>query len=277
MVALITPFNDGGTLDESAHVHNLRTLADRGVDGFLLAGSTGQSPYLETGERASLTSAARDALGASAFLLTGVSAQSVRQAVEQVTEAADAAADAVLVTTPTLLLRANHDLVASFYRSVADYSPLPVFCYTVPAVTGYELPVDVAIDLARHPNIVGMKDSGGKPERIAPVLSGVDADYILFTGASRIVHDAVALGAYGAITASSNYASDLVTAARADAGAQERLTAAAAAVEGHGLAGTYAAAELVGLVPGTMRAPLVPLDAGVREALREDCCPSTVG
>jgi dihydrodipicolinate synthase/N-acetylneuraminate lyase len=276
MVALITPFNAGGTLDESAHTHNLTTLSDRGVDGFLLAGSTGQSPYLETGERAALTATARDTLGASAFLLTGVSAQSVRQAFEQVAEAARAGADAVLVTTPTLLLRSNHDLVASFYRSVADDSPLPVFCYTVPAVTGYELPVGVAVDLARHPNIVGMKDSGGKPERIAPILSGVDVGYVLFTGASRIVHDAVARGAYGAITASSNYASHLVTAARTDAAAQEKLTAAAASVEGHGLAGTYAAAELVGLVPGTMRAPLVPLDAATRAALRMDCCPATV-
>jgi len=276
MVALITPFNDGGTLDGSAHAHNLQTLVQRGLDGFLLAGSTGQSPYLESGERAFLTATARGTLGSAVFLLTGVSAQSVRQAMAQVAEAADSGADAVLVTTPTLLLRSDHELVASFYRTVADRSPLPVFCYTVPAVTGYELPVDVAISLARHPNIVGMKDSGGKPERIAPVLAGVDVDYVLFTGASRIIHDAIGRGAYGAITASSNYASDLVTAAQEDVAAQQRLTEIAASVERHGLAGTYAAAELVGLEPGTMRAPLVPLDPSEREALRARCCPSAV-
>src|SRR5680860_652687 len=146
MVALITPFNAGGSLDESAHIHNLETLTARGLDGFLLAGSTGQGPYLEPGERAFLTATARGALGSAVFLLTGISAQSVRQAMTQVTEAADAGADAVLVTTPTLLLRGNHQLVGSFYRTVADRSPLPVFCYTVPAVTGCELPIQVALD-----------------------------------------------------------------------------------------------------------------------------------
>jgi dihydrodipicolinate synthase/N-acetylneuraminate lyase len=210
-----------------------------------------------------------------AFLLTGVSAQSVRQAMVQVAEAASSGADAVLVTTPTLLLRSDQELVASFYRTVADRSPLPVLCYTVPAVTGYELPVDVAIDLARHPNIVGMKDSGGKPERIEPVLAAVDPSYFLFTGASRLVHEAVERGAYGAITASSNYAASLVTEARIDAAAQPALTAAAGAVERYGLAGTYAAAELVGLEPGTMRAPLVALDEDDRQTIRSACCPGT--
>ncbi|HZJ48220.1 MAG TPA: dihydrodipicolinate synthase family protein [Acidimicrobiia bacterium] len=275
MVALITPFNAGGSLDGSAHIHNLETLTARGLDGFLLAGSTGQGPYLEPGERAFLTATARGALGSAVFLLTGISAQSVRQAMTQVTEAADAGADAVLVTTPTLLLRGNHQLVGSFYRTVADRSPLPVFCYTVPAVTGYELPIQVAIDLAGHHNIAGMKDSGGDVDRIAPVLEGAGDGYLLFTGASKSVHAAVERGAYGAITASSNYASDLVTAARADVDAQEALTTVAGSVERLGLAGTYAAAELVGLAPGTMRAPLVALSAGEREELRTTCCPAT--
>jgi len=277
MVALITPFAPDGTLDAAAHAGNLLILADRGLDGFLLGGSTGQGPYLEPGEREALTTVARTILGEGAFLLVGISAQSVRQAVPQVAEAADGGADAVLVTTPTLLLRSNHELVASFFRSVADASALPVFCYTVPAVTGYELPVDVAIDLARHPNIVGMKDSGGKPERIEPVVSGTDDDYVLYTGASRLVHEAVAAGAHGSITASANYAPHLAVASRSDAAAQRGLAAAAGSVERHGLAGTYAAAGLVGLTPGTMRAPLAPLAPDEIAALRSDCCPAAVG
>ncbi len=272
MVALITPFDSDGSLDERAHLHNLETLTGRGVTGFLLGGSTGQSPYLEAGERASLTTIARRLLGSSAFLLTGVSAQSVRQAAAQVKEAAESGADAVLVTTPTLLLRGNAELVASFYRAVADISPIPVFCYTVPAVTGYELPVETAVDLARHPNIVGMKDSGGKAERITPVLTGAGPGYTLFTGASRLVHEAVALGAYGAITASTNYTPDLVISAGGDADAQRALTAMTAIVERFGLAGTYAASELAGLIPGTMRAPLVPLGESARAQISDACC-----
>ncbi len=273
MVALITPFDTAGSIDGRAHRRNLRVLADRGLDGFLIGGSTGQGPYLEPGERAVLTSTARDELGSSAFLLAGTSAQSVRQAALQISEVADADADAVLVPTPTLLLRHNHELVASFFRSVADGSPLPVFCYSVPAVTSYELPVETAVELADHPNIVGMKDSGGDPDRVVPILDGVDDGYYLYTGASRIVHESCRRGAYGAITASANYASELVDSARTDLDAQDRLSAVSATVERHGLAGTYAAAEMEGLTPGTMRAPLKALIAADREEMRELCCP----
>ena len=273
MAALITPFDGAGLIDAGAHRHNLRLLNDRGLSGFLIGGSTGQGPYLEPGERALLVATARDELGTDAFLLAGISAQSVRQAALQVAEAADAAADAALVTTPTLLLRKDHQLVAAFFRSVADDSPIPIFCYSVPAVTSYELPVSTAVELAEHPNIVGMKDSGGDPDRVAPVLNGTGDNYYLYTGASRIVHEASVRGAYGAITASANYASELVDAARDDLDAQDRLSAVSATVERHGLAGTYATAEMEGLMPGTMRAPLVALDADVREEMRQLCCP----
>ena len=230
MAALITPFDGAGLIDAGAHRHNLRLLTDRGLSGFLIGGSTGQGPYLEPGERALLVATARDELGSEAFLLAGVSAQSARQAALQVAEAADAAADAALVTTPTLLLRKVHQLVAAFFRSVADDSPIPIFCYSVPAVTSYELPVSTAVELAEHQNIVGMKDSGGDPDRVAPVLNGTGDNYYLYTGASRIVHEASVRGAYGAITASANYASELVDAARDDLDAQDRLSAVSATV-----------------------------------------------
>ncbi len=200
-------------------------------------------------------------------------AQSVRQAALQISEAFDAGADAALVTTPTLLLRRDHELVASFFRSVADMSTLPVFCYSVPAVTSYELPVETAVELAGHPNIVGMKDSGGDPDRVVPILDGVDDGYYLYTGASRIVHESCRRGAYGAITASANYASELVDTARTDLDAQDRLSAISATVERHGLAGTYAAAEMEGLIAGTMRAPLKALNTEDREEMRQLCCP----
>ena len=273
MVALITPFNAAGAVDSDAHRHNVRMLTDRGLEGLLIGGSTGQGPFLEPGERASLTTTARDELGSSPFLLVGISAQSVRQAISQISEAARAEADAVLVTTPTLLLRQNHDLVASFFRSVADRSPLPVFCYSVPAVTSYEMPVETAVELADHPHIVGMKDSGGDPDRIAPILDGVGDGYYLYTGTSRVVHEAGRRGAYGAITASANYASRLVDTARDDPDAQDRLSAISATVERHGLAGTYAAAAMEGLIPGTMRSPLEELGDGDREEIRRICRP----
>ena len=273
MAALITPFDEHGSIDVAAHRHNLIQLTQWGLNGFLIGGSTGQGPYLEPGERGVLTATARDQLGSSAFLLTGISAQSVRQAEQQIAEAADAEADAVLVTTPTTLLRKNAELVESFYSLVADISPLPVLGYSVPAVTGYELPVESAVTICAHPNVVGIKDSGGDPDRIGPILEGMREGQYFFVGASRIVHEAFARGAYGSITASGNYAPELAAAARESADAQDRLSSVASNVEWHGLAGTHAAAGMVGLRTGTMRAPLIEMAADQREAMRAVCCP----
>ena len=258
LVALITPFDAGGAVDDDAHRHNLEVLTELGVEGLVMGGSTGQGPYLLPGERNLLIAIGRKALGPDPFFLCGIQAESVDQATAQIGEAADGGADAVLVMTPTTLVRGNDDLVALFYRVLADGSPLPIFLYSVPATTGYQLPVEIAADLATHPNVAGMKDSGGDTERI-PGLIGA-AGFPVLAGSSRAVHESVANGAHGAITASANYAYQLVVEALHNRAAQQQLTRLAAAVERCGLAGTYAAAEATGLSAGTMRLPLEPLD-----------------
>ena len=94
MPALITPFGQRGEIDIKAHSGNMRVLAWRGIDGFLIGGSNGEGPYLEAGERARLVKAGRRR---KAHLMVGVAAQSTRTALTQVSEAAEAGADSLLV------------------------------------------------------------------------------------------------------------------------------------------------------------------------------------
>lgn len=267
--ALITPFGDDGTIDTDAHRHNLTTLAGRGVEGFVLSGSTGQGPYLIPGERKTLISTARRALGAEPYLLCGVQAESVAQALAQGDEAAEGGADAMLVMTPTTLIRGDHEAVARFYRLLGDRAPLPVFLYSVPATTGYQIPVEVTIDLASHSNIMGIKDSGADADRVPPLAAAIDDGFVVMAGSSRVVNEFMLNGAHGAITSSANYAFDLIVDAVTDHAAQQRLSGLAAAVEKFGLAGTYAAAEATGLIAGAMRLPLQPLDGVDRTAVAD--------
>ncbi len=267
--ALITPFGDDGSIDTDAHRHNLTTLAGRGVEGFVLSGSTGQGPYLIPGERKTLISTARRALGAEPYLLCGVQAESVAQALAQGEEAAEGGADAMLVMTPTTLIRGDHEAVARFYRLLGDRAPLPVFLYSVPATTGYQIPVEVTLDLASHSNIMGIKDSGADADRVPPLAAAIDDGFVVMAGSSRVVNEFMLNGAHGAITSSANYAFDLIVDAVTDDAAQQRLTGLAAAVEKFGLAGTYAAAEATGLIAGAMRLPLQPLDGVDRTAVAD--------
>lgn len=267
--ALITPFGDDGTIDTDAHRHNLTTLAGRGVEGFVLSGSTGQGPYLMPGERKTLISTARRALGAEPYLLCGVQAESVAQALAQGDEAAEGGADAMLVMTPTTLIRGDHEAVARFYRLLGDRAPLPVFLYSVPATTGYQIPVEVTIDLASHSNIAGIKDSGADADRVPPLAAAIEDGFVVMAGSSRVVNEFMLNGAHGAITSSANYAFDLIVDAVTDDAAQQRLSGLATAVEKFGLAGTYAAAEATGLIAGAMRLPLQPLDGVDRAAVAD--------
>jgi dihydrodipicolinate synthase/N-acetylneuraminate lyase len=265
--ALITPFDRAGELDREAHRHNLITLWDRGIKGFVIGGSTGEGPYLEPGERRALTADARDALGESAYLICGVNAETVRLAQPLIEEAAAGGANAALVITPTTLTRNRVPYVESFYTTLADAAPLPLFLYSVPSVTAFELPDEAVARLAAHPNIVGIKDSGGHPVRLQRILANVSEDFTVFTGSTQAVTLAIAAGAHGAITASTNYmperVSETVAAARrqpADARPlQHQISRISAAIEAYGIPGVKAMAAHAGLRPGWPRLPLQPL------------------
>lgn len=277
MPALVTPFTRSGELDLDAHRHNLSTLWERGVRGFLVGGSTGEGPYLEPGERRDLVSSARRHLGGRVFLLAGVASETVRGAREQVREAAEGGADAVLVLTPTTLTRGlGPEVVSGFYRDLAEGAPLPILVYSVPAYTAYHLPHPVAGSLLEHPGIVGMKDSGGHPVEISRLAERVGGDVFLFVGSSAAVALSVLGGAYGAITASANYlpelAGEVVRTARRSAAAcrapQERLRSLAGLVEAHRIPGVKEAARAAGLRPGHPRAPLRRLTGRVAGEIR---------
>jgi 4-hydroxy-2-oxoglutarate aldolase len=269
MPALVTAMDHTGEIDVAAHISNVGVAVDAGADGVLIGGSTGEGPYLESGERAKLITATRNAFP-DLTIIAGVFAQSIRQAERQICEIAEAEAEALLVVTPTALVRGHREWVVDYYESLADTSPLPVFLYTVPNVTGYELPCDSVAELAGHHNIIGMKDSGGDLTRLDAIARIMDDSFIVYAGSSRVLSSSVARGAYGAITASSNYAFATVTEAVAgDSAAQDRLAAMVSVIEPHGVPGTKYAASLAGMSPGPARLPLQELSERAKVEIQE--------
>jgi dihydrodipicolinate synthase/N-acetylneuraminate lyase len=272
MPALITPFARSGEIDTKAHTHNLRVLAEAGITGFVIGGSNGEGPYLEPGERGRLVKTGRRR---KAHFMVGISAESTRVAIGQVQEAADAEADSVLVMTPTTLARGRDEAILRFYRTIADMSPLPVFLYSVPGVTSYSLPIELIWRISRHNNVVGMKDSSGDVVRLQSIIDATPPGFIVYSGSSRALTAAMAVGCDGAITGSGNYLPALVlqilaatkesleTARRL----QKRLSLVSADVEAHGIPGVKAAAKAAGLDPGYPREPLTRLSRGAETSI----------
>jgi dihydrodipicolinate synthase/N-acetylneuraminate lyase len=192
-----------------------------------------------------------------------------------VDEAHRGGADGVLVITPTTLTRGRLGYVEAFYRQVAYRSPLPVLLYSVPSVTAFELPEELVLGLADHDNIVGMKDSGGHPVRVQRLAASAPERFLIFNGSTQAVTLAITAGAYGAITASTNYLPQKMlalveTARRAPLRArplQAEMSMAAAAVETHGIPGVKAAASISGLISGHPRLPLIALRRAASDRL----------
>jgi 4-hydroxy-2-oxoglutarate aldolase len=272
MPALITPFTRRGELDKKAHVGNVRSLAERGIEGFVIGGSNGEGPYLEPGERHDLVKAIRRR---KTHIMCGVAAESTRQALAMVEEATTAGADSILVMTPTTAVRGRDDAIVDYYRTIADTATLPVFLYSVPPVTAYSLPVELIARLSRHENIFGIKDSSGDVVRLQSIVDATPGDFIVYSGASKALTGAMAVGCYGAITGSGNYAPELVleTLHRAKENPisarrnQKRLSRLSADIEAHGVPGVKAAARAAGLEPGYPRQPLSRLSRGVETSI----------
>lgn len=272
MPALITPFERSGDLDEAAHVLNVRNLAGRGIEGFVLGGSNGEGPYLEPGERGRLVKSVRRR---KTHIMAGVAAESLRAALATVEEVTDAGADSILVMTPTTLTRGREEAVEYFYKEIADESSVPVFLYSVPMVTAYSMPISSIQKLAKHPNIVGMKDSSGDVVRLQSILDATPKAFLLYSGSSKALTAAIAVGCHGAITGSGNYAPELVLETIDKAlenpiearKLQKRLSTLSADIEAHGIPGVKAAAKAAGLEPGYPREPLTRVSRGVETSI----------
>lgn len=270
--ALITPFTHGGEVDLKAHTHNMRALADRGIEGFVIGGSNGEGPFLEPGERGRLIKAGRRR---KAHFMAGIAAESTRVALAQVAEVTEAGADTVLVMTPTTLTRGRDTAVVDFYRAVAEASTVPVLIYSVPSVTSFSIPIELVARLSRHKNVIGMKDSSGDVVRLQSIIDATPGGFILFSGSSKALTGAIAVGCHGAITGSGNYAPELVlqtlaAAKESPAGArklQKKLSRLSSEIEPHGVPGVKAAARAAGLEPGYPRRPLTRLPQGVEASI----------
>ena len=205
----------------------------------------------------------------------GVAAETTRQGLAQLAELEQAGADSALVLTPTTLARGQDRAILRYYRTLADRSSMPIFLYSVPSVTAYSLPIDIVSVLAQHENIVGMKDSSGDVVRLQSILDATPRDFILYSGASKALTAAIAIGCHGAITGSGNYVPELVLSTLAAASTnldkarrlQRRLSRISGEVESHGLPGVIAAARAAGLKPGFPREPLTRLARGAETSI----------
>jgi len=278
LAPITTPFDP--TTGEVAPVHlrdNVLRLVHDGLDGVVVAGSTGESALLDPDEQRRMVAWVRDVLPDQRWLVAGTGAESTRQAVALTRAAGAEGADAVLVRPPSYYSAAvSPASLVDYYRAVAEASPIPVLVYNIPKYT--HLPVAAALlqQLASHPNIVGVKDSSGDVKNLAAYRDAVPRWSVL-VGSGSLLYAGLELGCDGGILAVACFAAQLCAGMlaafragdRTRAGnLQERLLPLDKEIVAKlGPAGVKAAMDAVGggLYGGPVRAPLAPVAAADRE------------
>ncbi|NXE03577.1 HOGA1 protein, partial [Lophotis ruficrista] len=277
---LATPFSPTQEVDYAQLEGNLRHYANIPFRGLVVLGSNGEYPYLAPQERLEVVSCVRRALPRDRLLLAGSGCESTQATIELTVSMAEAGADVALVVTPCYYRGAmTSTALVQHYTQVADASPIPVVLYSVPANTGLDLPLEAVLALAQHPNIVGIKDSGGDITRVGLMVHKTrQEDFQVLAGSAGFLLASYALGASGGICALANVlgaplcqldhlcregrwqeARDL----------QYRLIEPNAAVTRRfGIPGLKKAMEWFGYYGGPCRAPLAPLSAPQVEELR---------
>lgn len=277
-----TPFDPvTGDADVVALRANLRAWLEAApLAGVVLFGSTGEGGMLDEDERARLLAAARGVVPGDRLLLAGTGAESTRATIRLTRAAAAAGADAVLVQPPAYYRpQLTSEALRDHYLAVADSSPVPVLLYQVPPqYSGVELPAGLVGELARHPNVAGIKDSSGDLRAMGAFIEACAGRCAVLAGNGSMLYGALETGAVGGILAVSLLAPAACTSIYrnfrdsrfAEAGReQERLAPLHRAVAGAlGVPGVKAALDLLGLHGGAPRAPLKPLRARDRERVR---------
>ena len=276
-----TPFDPvSGDVDVVAFRANLRRWFAHPIRGILIAGSTGESVFLDDGELASLMDAVRDVVPDDRLVLVGTGAESTRAAIKKAVKAADAGAEAVLVKPPAYFKGAmTPEALARHYRAVADASPVPVIVYQVPLrLSTLEFPTGLVAELSKHPNIVGIKDSRGNLDLVGELVEACADGFQVLVGAGSVLYGGLEIGAVGGIVAvglmAPAEAAEVSVAfyedRKADAGrVQERITPVHnGIVGGMGVPGIKAALDMLGYHGGDPRPPLLPASAARRDEAR---------
>jgi 4-hydroxy-2-oxoglutarate aldolase len=274
-----TPFDAAGDIAAQALVENLERWNQHALAGYVVLGSNGEAVYLTEEEKLQVWETARQVIPPDRVMMAGTGCDSIRQTVALTRQAAQIGADAALLVTPHYYDgKMTPEGLLRYYEAVANDSPIPVVLYNVPKFTHVDMDTAAIARAARHPNIVGIKDSSGNIAKLADIVRLTPPDFQVLAGSAGFFFAGLTLGAVGGVLALANVAPqqciDIYRLHKANqwdeaSELQRRMIPVNAAVTAHfGIAGLKAALDMLGYYGGPVRPPLVDLAESERQALR---------
>jgi 4-hydroxy-tetrahydrodipicolinate synthase len=204
--AIVTPFNRDGSVDYGKLKELVEFQVEGGVDGIVPVGTTGESPTVDYAEHDRIVETCIAAAGRRVKVIAGTGANATAEAIQLTRHAQAAGADGTLQVAPYYNKPSQAGLLRHF-TAVADLG-LPVMLYNIPGRCGVEIAVDTVAELARHPNIVAIKEAAGNVDRVSHYRRRCDLEVL--SGDDSLTLPMIAVGAVGVVSVASNVAPRLV-------------------------------------------------------------------
>lgn len=277
MVALVTPMQPDGALDEEGLARLVEFHVDKGTDALVVVGTTGESATVDFDEHCHIIRRSVELAAGRLPVIAGTGANSTTEAIQLTRCAMEAGADACLLVTPYYNKPTQEGLYLH-YKAVAEAVAIPQILYNVPGRTAVDLKTETVERLAGISKIVGLKDATGDLERARELIARCGGRLDLFSGDDATAMEFLLLGGKGVISVTANVLPAEMHAICEAAAVSDRATAEAINrridpmhhalfLESNPIPVKWALHEM-GLIGTGIRLPLTPLSEPMREPLR---------
>ncbi len=278
-IALVTPFNEDKSVDFESLKRIVNHVIDNGADFLVALGTTSEAPTLTAEEKKQVVDTILRTNNGRLPVLLGMGGNNT-QAVLDAIKAQDFTGIQGILSVVPYYNKPNQRGMKAHFEAIADVSPVPVILYNVPGRVGVNLQAATCVELAKHPNIVAVKEASGNLQQIMEILRDKPADFDVLSGDDGITQPLMALGAQGVISVAANaYTKPFCRMMQAmkEGRTDEALTLHYAMMRMNQLifadgnpAGIKCLMSHIGLCKNILRLPLVPVNEKVEEEINAE-------
>ena len=201
-VALVTPFDDNLEVDFKSLKKLLKHTA-RGVDYYVVMGTTGESATISMDEKETILAFVKENNEARLPIVYGIGGNNTQQVLDTILSTDFTGVDAVLSVSP-YYNKPSQEGIFQHFKVIADACPVPVILYNVPGRTSSNLTAETTLRLAKHSNIIGIKEASGNLEQCMKVVRDMPKDFLMISGDDMLSVAIYALGGKGVISVLAN-------------------------------------------------------------------------
>ena len=202
-VAVVTPFDNNGNIDEKALEKILNNLIFGGVEYLVMLGTTGESVTLSREEKQEVIRIAKETIDGRVPFVLGIGGNNTHEVIETIKHTDFDGINAILSVSP-YYNKPSQEGLFHHYTAIADACPVPVILYNVPGRTSSNVTAETTIRLSAHPNIIGIKEASGNMEQCMRIIKDKPADFLVISGDDALTLPFMSMGMDGVISVLAN-------------------------------------------------------------------------